>query len=294
MHWKAGKKSFRKCRPLREVVSWNDRAMKVEAELNRSTSSWGRELKFKFQSIHKPAFSSTSSWGRELKFHFVSRQVLGVCVDLFVRSWVEIASLYPLPGLPPVDLFVRSWVEIAVFHRPGSAVVRRPLREVVSWNRICAILTLEVVVDLFVRSWVEMSTFTFPSSCLSCRPLREVVSWNIMSSYVKHTDPLSTSSWGRELKFLVEVFIYFGKGSTSSWGRELKYPRRKPEQSRKRVDLFVRSWVEMFVVKFKTSELIVDLFVRSWVEIHSHRNVRCLPFRRPLREVVSWNIVCIW
>ena len=79
------------------------------------------------------------------------------------------------------------------------------------------------------------------------------------------------------------------------------------------VDLFVRSWVEMWyiielcnkhycrplreVVSWNASwflgfqSLVVDLFVRSWVEIEQNfypaQKCPC----RPLREVVSWNIL---
>ena len=94
-----------------------------------------------------------------------------------VVSWNT--KRYPFYSWCFVDLFVRSWVEISNHLYHTSRVLSRPLREVVSWNGIVIILC-----------------------CVSCgRPLREVVSWNGCGLVVVAAESLSTSSWGRELKY---------------------------------------------------------------------------------------------
>ena len=55
--------------------------------------------------------------------------------------------------------------------------------------------------------------------------------------------------------------------STSLWGRELKFPLFRRYLLGFRVDLLVRSWVEISKVPFLNFFLRVDLLVRSWVEI---------------------------
>ena len=189
---------------------------------------------------------------------------------------------------------------------------RRPLREVVSWNfnPICGYcarflstsswgrelkcpnhchMTARKYVDLFVRSWVEIITFS--SSAIFSKVDLFVRSWVEMPLRLSCCNiGLSTSSWGRELKFLALLFFsvciqvdLFVRSwveiieiqeskpfypSTSSWGRELKY---------------FLSYSILFSVKSTSSwgrELkyvdiqcycigeSVDLFVRSWVEIN--------------------------
>ena len=143
---------------------------------------------------------STSSWGRELKWPSFKKRKKGISVDLFVRSWVEMPNVAALLEAVPVDLFVRSWVEmfllphlvanlfvdlfvrswVEIFgienrptiesastsswgrelklHLTKSQILRwrRPLREVVSWNGTMTVILLQKQVDLFVRSWVEI------------------------------------------------------------------------------------------------------------------------------------------
>ena len=171
------------CRPLREVVSWNLHCHAPAPFLPRSTSSWGRELKYWRHYLVEGHCVSTSSWGRELKFcvNITSscysgrplREVVSwnschplsgafIIVDLFVRSWVEIHIMIIFVCLIDVDLFVRSWVEMLLPPFPAH----RPL------------------VDLFVRSWVEIQYtdfLTYPGK--------------------------STSSWGRELKYFMWIWV---------------------------------------------------------------------------------------
>ena len=144
------------CRPLREVVSWNGDVYAVIPNFQRrplrEVVSWNGSWN---HVVYGP-FESTSSWGRELKYHSSGDTELGWAVDLFVRSWVEIAVAGDYDRATGVDLFVRSWVEMKNRSR---------------WGR-------REKVDLFVRSWVEM---VFPKMTLrlsTSRPLREVVSWN--------------------------------------------------------------------------------------------------------------------
>ena len=55
--------------------------------------------------------------------------------------------------------------------------------------------------------------------------------------------------------------------STSLWGRELKYYREGSYHFRHAVDLLVRSWIEIFLPVSAPVLLLVDLLVRSWIEI---------------------------
>ena len=121
-------------RPLREVVSWNYYKWHVYPLIQ------GRPLR------------EVVSWNNPgpIRTRFQS-------VDLFVRSWVEIAKHFLLADLQPVDLFVRSWVEIWFGFPLRWKHWSRPLREVVSWNTIWGCILYSNFVDLFVRSWVEMT-----------------------------------------------------------------------------------------------------------------------------------------
>ena len=168
---------------------------------------------------------STSSWGRELKFF---RRGSGICRCLSTSSWGRELKC-----------------------QVGEAIVwtiRRPLREVVSWNLKEDLGNISLEVDLFVRSWVEIYLSSEYAVGQNRRPLREVVSWNVNNcanpcSLIRR--PLrEVVSWnlnwlncciiciGRPLREVVSWNIYKGKAplsgrwSTSSWGRELKYRRR--------------------------------------------------------------------
>ena len=126
---------------------------------------------------------------------------------------------------------------------------------------------VKIAVDLFVRSWVEIFLHVAKYNC------------KIVDLFVR--------SW-------VEMYKA-GKPprlnqSTSSWGRELKYMSCTGLRKSKRVDLFVRSWVEIQLRLIDHVSLhIVDLFVRSWVEIDFKLQLAAKRASRPLREVVSWN-----
>ena len=142
----------------------------------------------------------------------------------------------------------------------------RPLREVVSWNAPCVSSTRTLSVDLFVRSWVEIKVIPQKSIRLRStsswgrelklfskiflhnknrRPLREVVSWNVISEPKECPIRRSTSSWGRELKY----------PNIKAWMLDNSRPLREVVSWNirsysyllyRRVDLFVRSWVEMY------------------------------------------------
>ena len=186
------------CRPLREVVSWNLHCHAPAPFLPRSTSSWGRELKYWRHYLVEGHCVSTSSWGRELKF----------CVNI-----------------------------------TSSCYSGRPLREVVSWNTIYGFFDISWKVDLFVRSWVEIFAVNLSTSWL-----------------------MSTSSWGRELKWKPHA------GHFRTWSRPLRE---------------VVSWNEMTAGRSVTAESRPLREVVSWNTwwIIFFRYMQC----RPLREVVSWN-----
>ena len=189
-------------------------------------------------------------------------------VDLFVRSWVEtqLADGFKVQGY--VDLFVRSRVETCLMIAPFSFLLSTS-----SWGRelkLCLyyIRSFNATVDLFVRSWVETSM-----------------------SLAYTASSLSTSSWGRELKHKRLWRLGFWLGSTSSWGRELKRANGGIPIKAGLVDLFVRSWVETTLNHSYRIRTMVDLFVRSWVETCQSLQYRHTEYRRPLREVVSWNLL---
>ena len=187
---------------------------------------------------------STSSWGRELKYRAPDVYIVWVSrPPREVVSW-NIGDSYAEgynPGRPPRE--VVSWNNCSSWKIPCA--LRRPPREVVSWN---------IYAD------------TDSIHC-DCRPPREVVSWNIDHLKRKQRLKKSTSSWGRELKWKCCTGRLLRWSSTSSWGRELKCIQYDLDDIDRKVDLLVRSWVEM---------------------INKHMGMDCANCRPP-REVVSWN-----
>ena len=131
-------------RPLREVVSWNCIWPKVKfcADVDLFVRSWVEMVQWQWYYYKN---KSTSSWGRELKYRSVTFLRYELIVDLFVRSWVEMLMKNLPDATIVVDLFVRSWVEMLISQCGNSLCQRRPLREVVSWNdvghsiRFCAL-----------------------------------------------------------------------------------------------------------------------------------------------------------
>ena len=163
----------------------------------------------------------------------------------------------------------------------------RPLREVVSWNLIAKVFLAITLVDLFVRSWVEIIPRPSTLGKNTCRPLREVVSWNNLSTMLTEDDHLSTSSWGRELKY----------GWRRRDGRKRCRPLREVvswndmlDEKRQRylVDLFARSWVEIMLSTVWKSRI---RSTSSWGRELKYRQLAVLTDRisRPPCEVVSWN-----
>ena len=114
-------------------------------------------------------------------------------------------------------------------------------------------------------------------------------------------------SWNRE----ITPTNYKYDMSTSSWGRELKWqdarallssPCRSPREVVSwndhtwpgvtkwvQVDLLARSWVE--ICSYVHTECVwrVDILVRSWVEILFQHYYHFYGYGRPFCEVVSWN-----
>ena len=162
-----------------------------------------------------------------------------------------------------------SWGRELKYRAPDVYIVwvSRPPREVVSWNTSFEPFSTwngcrpprEVV------SWNTIDEFQ--TWFLDCRPPREVVSWNIDHLKRKQRLKKSTSSWGRELKWKCCTGRLLRWSSTSSWGRELK------------------------CIQYDLDDIDrkVDLLVRSWVEIKLEKQLRFTNHSRPPREVVSWN-----
>ena len=228
--------------------------------------------------------TSTSSWGRELKYKWWYYFFRLWNVDLFVRSWVEMA-VSPIPScFFVVDLFVRSWVEIhnwlvqlySNYRRPLREVVswninpccaktyinRRPLREVVSWN----IKGIRAVKLKLCRPLREVVSWNDKEKFYQCtgirRPLREVVSWNVSLSH------FFLASWRRPLREVVSWNVWIFDRYTLCFCRPLRE---------------VVSW-NIFVL-FWLCWNLVDLFVRSWVEI----TIPCSAFRRATSSTSSWG-----
>ena len=153
-----------------------------------STSSWGRELKYRRYAVKTIHVSSTSSWGRELKYP--------------IRLMSELTQC-------------------------------RPPCEVVSWNVPLLCNFCYHFVDLLVRSWVERLDFPIFPKRHSGRPPCEVVSWNNCRTRRSVMPKMSTSLWGRELK----------------WGKAVRYQWSLP------VDLLVRSWVEIEMYRSNNDEI---------------------------------------
>ena len=235
----------RPCRPLREVVSWNFRPIGWSPLGPVSTSSWGRELKWRhrrkafLRRNSRPlrevvswngitAYPTTSVPGRPLREVVswnTSAESENISESSSTSSWGRELKYAPTGDnmvLHPVDLFVRSWVEMITSYR----------------------LPQKRQVDLFVRSWVEINSIRRPEATT-----------------------MSTSSWGRELKycrFLLLIFLKIVDLFVRSW---VEISVSAVWARRWDVDLFVRSWVEMNLLELYAKLSLVDLFVRSWVEM---------------------------
>ena len=147
---------------------------------------------------------------------------------------------------------------------------RRPLREVVSWNRNGISPDSALRVDLFVRSWVEIRKGKWWLGCngvdLFVRSWVEIRDYSFFQSG-ENVD-LFVRSW-------VEIIIY------------------NTITIHENVDLFVRSWVEIFrfipvsIIALSTSSWGRELKCGCWEPLQGYMS-------RPLREVVSWNsyILC--
>ena len=170
-----------------------------------------------------------------------------------------------------VSLFVRLWVEISV-HQPVSTVLfRQPLREAVSWN----------------------ADRTVPVHCYLRQPLREAVSWNTEHYMLQKASELSASSWGCELKYVMQcVSCQKRIVSASSWGCELKL-FRKPVL-RFLYGQPLREAVSWNANVQKKREGVICQPLReavSW-NIKNNKSITAPPCQ-PLREAVSWNEISL-
>ena len=147
------------------------------------------------------------------------------------------------------------------------------------------------------------------------------MSWNSRKRAHAVTHTPSASSWGCELKYLVNLLYLLFLLSASSWGCELKCRQQKPHQSADRCQplreavswnvsrpIYIESdmcqplreavsWNTWDIIK--KGRCVVSLFVRLWVEIFTTIFTVICVLRQPLREAVSWNILpynieCFW
>ena len=116
--------------------------------------------------------------------------------------------------------------------------------------------------------WVEIIKRIGRFLCRPCHPLREDVSWNVLSTYCVVPVPMSSSSWGCELKF--------NAVETSSGVY---------------VILFVRMWVEMYLI-MTNLRMYIRHPLREDVSWNCNLSCSlCYSYCHPLREDVSWNTV---
>ena len=142
-----------------------------------------------------------------------------------------------------VDLFVRSWVETGINLFKPSKKPGRPLREVVSWN--VNYMQRRQELPRSTSSWGRELKHHFEgnNSVSSSRPLREVVSWN--KSFIE-------GGAGKTCRPLREV-VSWNKKDNERYFLVVCRPLRE-----------VVSW--NIASSLKDNKILVDLFVRSWVE----------------------------
>ena len=161
-----------------------------------------------------------------------------------MRSWVEIHLLLTIPTLTMVDLLVRSWVEIMVQPRSIDQLESTSL-----WGRELK----------YFRAMMKYSVFRRPP----CEVVSWNANWNMRLTPAVSRPPCEVVSWNAFMCWHPAIFFV----STSLWGRELKWLWEVCNSTCKSVDLLVRSWVEMYIVAIMLGKVSVDLLVRSWVEI---------------------------
>ena len=142
----------------------------------REDVSWNYAIREQIVSTQSHPLREDVSWNTSIR-DFIK----GVIVILFVRMWVEMLLWSEARLYLHVILFVRMWVEIPVRNVLVSGQCH-PLREDVSWNIVCA--------------WCSIKE--------TGHPLREDVSWNIRVAMQMGQLPMSSSSWGCELKYLMK------------------------------------------------------------------------------------------
>ena len=134
-------------------------------------------------------------------------------VDLFVRSWVEICWRHSFCMLLQST---SSWGRELKCTWSESQIIElscRPPCEVVSWNYQNIDQAAVKRVDLLVRSWVERLDFPIFPKRHSGRPPCEVVSWNNCRTRRSVMPKMSTSSRGRELKYVCVECLHWWRRS---------------------------------------------------------------------------------
>ena len=173
-------------------------------------------------------------------------------------------------------------------------LIRRPLCEVVNWNIVFMLCNKsKVSVDLYVRSWIEMVVIPDSITLGTGRPLCEVVNWNFFVLYVNAYTTMSTSMWGRELKLSIcrKRRTHFRRPlcEVVNWN---SYAHHAAAPMSRKVDLYVRSWIEIYKELIEEKTILVDLYVRSWIEIKKERKKRKM--KTVDLYVRSWIEICIW
>ena len=275
--------------PLREAVSWNTCTENHINQRSVSASSWGCELKYYILKGEQGWTRSASSWGCELKSFADPVFFCQIHVSLFVRLWVEILS-YLL--LLQNTWSASSWgceLKCAQF-RGNKGNCCQPLREAVSWNaRISCCMNFSDPCQP-LREAVSWNASAMIMVCIaSCQPLREAVSWN--SSENMSVSDASRQPFREAVSWNINITCVSicNFESASSWGCELKYIKPVIQPKLIDVSLFVRLWVEMYILGTYPSPVKVSLFVRLWVEIWHATPYTLRQDRQSLREAVSWN-----
>ena len=188
----------------------------------------------------------------------------------------------------------------------------QPLREAVSWNKICLKKAEPNQVSLFVRLWVEMWMWKEEIHHQCCQPLREAVSWNVFTGrcfFPEVCQPLREAvSWNisnirNRLHGKVSLFVRLwvemkGIGgeispeeSASSWGCELKCVILP---SRINVTWSASSWGCELKYAFRSSVFIRNKSASSWgCELKCNREI-CMRISRFVSLFVRLWIEIKW
>ena len=225
-------------------------------------------------------------------WNFVDFSIImqALCVSLFTREWIEIATLAGVDNSSTVSLFTREWIEIGYTGNLSDFSWRLPLYEGVDWN-------------VHRPQYYHM--------CCSL-PLYEGVDWNACPDKFRLSCPKSPSLRGSGLKSLRMLWI-ISTPIVSLFTREwieitnccfiihliqslplyegVDWNDYESDGTGSYQCLPLYEGVDWNPL---TSDLyllqVVSLFTREWIEITPSNTCLWQIGRLPLYEGVDWNI----